>query len=114
MHCFSGDLQLAEKTMELGFFISVPGIVTFAKADELQEVAARVPLSSLLLETDGPYLAPNPKRGKRNEPAYLAPYRSGRLRTCAASPLESWPTATARTPAIFSNCRPSLAERSIG
>lgn len=72
MHCFSGDLALAEQTMALGFMISVPGIVTFTKANDLQEVAAKVPLASLLLETDGPYLAPNPKRGKRNEPAYLA------------------------------------------
>jgi len=71
MHCFSGDMMLAEQSLDLGFSISVPGIVTFAKADVLQEVAVRVPLSSLLLETDGPYLAPNPKRGKRNEPAYL-------------------------------------------
>lgn len=71
MHCFSGNMELAEKTLALGFMISIPGIVTFTKAEDLQKVAARVPLSSLLLETDGPYLAPNPKRGKRNEPAYL-------------------------------------------
>lgn len=71
MHCFSGDMALAEQSMELGFYISVPGIVTFNRAEELQDVAARVPLDSLLLETDGPYLAPIPKRGKRNEPGYL-------------------------------------------
>jgi len=71
MHCFSGDMRLAEQTLELGFYVSVPGIVTFAKAETLQEVAAKVPLDYLLLETDGPYLAPHPKRGKRNEPAYL-------------------------------------------
>ena len=57
--------------MELGFHISIPGVVTFNKAEELQEVAARVPLSTLLLETDGPFLAPEPWRGKRNMPAYV-------------------------------------------
>jgi len=71
MHCFSGDMQLAEKVMELGFFISIPGVVTFKNGIELQKIAANVPLDSLILETDGPFLAPVPWRGKRNEPAYL-------------------------------------------
>jgi len=71
MHCFSGDLGLAEETLDLGFYVSIPGIVTFSNAAMLQEVASRLPLSCLLLETDGPYLAPVPKRGRRNEPSYL-------------------------------------------
>ncbi|MCF6289411.1 MAG: TatD family hydrolase [Desulfobacterales bacterium] len=71
MHCFSGNIHLAEQVMELGFHISIPGVVTFNKAEELHEVAARVPLSTLLLETDGPFLAPEPWRGKRNMPAYI-------------------------------------------
>jgi TatD DNase family protein len=71
MHCFSGDLELAEKVMKLGFLISIPGVVTFKNGTSLQEVAANIPLESLILETDGPFLAPTPWRGKRNEPAYL-------------------------------------------
>ncbi|MEN8190720.1 MAG: TatD family hydrolase [Thermodesulfobacteriota bacterium] len=72
MHCFSGDKQFAEKVLEFGLHISIPGIVTFNNARDLQEVAESVPLNRLILETDGPFLAPVPRRGKRNEPAYLA------------------------------------------
>lgn len=71
MHCFSGDMTLARQVVALGFHISIPGVVTFKNAADLQEVARLVPLSSLLLETDGPFLAPVPWRGKRNEPAFL-------------------------------------------
>lgn len=71
MHCFSGDTALAEKVLALGFYISIPGVVTFKNAETLQAVAQTIPLSRMLLETDGPFLAPTPMRGKRNEPAYL-------------------------------------------
>jgi TatD DNase family protein len=70
-HCFSGDVRFAEKIVSAGFHISVPGIVTFDKAQILREVVAAVPLEKILLETDCPYLAPEPHRGKRNEPAYV-------------------------------------------
>jgi len=70
-HCFSGDYEMAKKCIDLGFYISVPGVVTFDKAKTIQDVAERVPLSSLLLETDAPYLAPIPYRGKRNEPSFI-------------------------------------------
>ena len=70
-HCFSGNMDLAEKALELGFMISFSGIVTFKKAEELREVAKRVPLDRLLIETDCPYLSPIPYRGKRNEPAFV-------------------------------------------
>jgi TatD DNase family protein len=70
-HCFSGDYEMAKKCIDLGFYISIPGVVTFDKSKTLQEVAQRVPLSSLLLETDAPYLAPVPHRGKRNEPSFI-------------------------------------------
>lgn len=70
-HCFSGDPHLARQVLDLGFFISIPGIVTYNKADAMQEVARTIPLSALLLETDGPFLAPVPRRGRRNEPGYL-------------------------------------------
>lgn len=71
MHCFSGDYALARAVLALGFAISIPGVVTFNNAVELQETVRQLPLSALLLETDGPYLAPVPHRGKRNQPAWL-------------------------------------------
>lgn len=72
MHCFSGDYSFAKKVLDLGMLISIPGIVTFKNAADLHEVTRKVPLESIVLETDGPFLAPHPFRGKRNEPSYLA------------------------------------------
>jgi TatD DNase family protein len=72
IHCFSGSRALADQVLALGLYISVSGIVTFKKADALREVVAAVPLDKLLVETDAPYLAPVPRRGKRNEPAFTA------------------------------------------
>jgi TatD DNase family protein len=72
MHCFGGGPALAEGALDLGFYISFAGNVTFKKADALREVARTVPLDRLLVETDCPYLAPVPHRGRRNEPAYVA------------------------------------------
>lgn len=71
MHCFSGSLRLAEQAIELGFLISFSGIVTFKKAEDLRAIAMQVPPDRLLIETDCPFLAPAPFRGKRNEPAYV-------------------------------------------
>jgi TatD DNase family protein len=71
LHCFSGDLDMAKKAMELGLYISIAGPVTFKKADKLREVAKFVPDEFLLIETDAPYLSPVPLRGKRNEPSFL-------------------------------------------
>jgi len=71
LHCFSSGPQLAEKAIELGLYISLSGILTFKTADELRATAAKVPMERLLVETDAPYLAPVPKRGKRNEPAFV-------------------------------------------
>ena len=72
MHCFSSGPGLAKAALDLGLYISLSGIVTFKKADELRAIAATVPLDRLLIETDAPYLAPVPYRGKRNEPAFVA------------------------------------------
>lgn len=72
MHCFSSGPYLAQKALEIGFYISFSGIVTFKKADDLREVARTLPLDRMLVETDAPYLAPVPHRGKRNEPAFVA------------------------------------------
>ncbi|MBI5666128.1 MAG: YchF/TatD family DNA exonuclease [Nitrospirae bacterium] len=71
LHCFSGDMDMAEKAMELGFCISIAGPVTFKNAAELREVVKLVPDDFLLIETDAPYLSPVPLRGKRNEPSFL-------------------------------------------
>lgn len=71
MHCFTEDWATAQKALDLGFYISFSGIVTFKSATVLQEVAEKVPLDRILVETDSPYLAPNPHRGKPNEPAYV-------------------------------------------
>ena len=71
IHCFSGDWPLARKFLDLGFYISIPGTVTFPKAQVVRDVAGKVPLDALLLETDAPFLAPVPRRGRRNEPALI-------------------------------------------
>ena len=72
MHCFTESWEVAEAAIELGFHISFSGIVTFKNAKALQDVAQRVPLSRMLIETDAPYLAPVPFRGKTNEPAFVS------------------------------------------
>jgi len=71
MHCFSGDYEFARQILDLGLLISIPGIVTFKNAATLHEVVRKIPLSSLVLETDGPFLAPHPFRGRRNEPTLI-------------------------------------------
>jgi TatD DNase family protein len=72
MHCFTESLEMAKAAMQMGFFISFSGIVTFKSAKDLQETCKQVPLERLLIETDSPYLAPIPYRGKINEPAWVA------------------------------------------
>lgn len=72
MHCFSSGTALAQAALEMGFYLSMSGIATFPKSGELRGIFAAAPLSRILLETDSPYLAPLPHRGKRNEPAYTA------------------------------------------
>ncbi len=71
MHCFSSGRALAEAALELGLYVSLSGIVTFRNADDLRMIARDVPLDRLLVETDSPFLAPMPNRGKRNEPAFV-------------------------------------------
>ncbi|HEY3637657.1 MAG TPA: TatD family hydrolase [Rhizomicrobium sp.] len=71
IHCFTGTQRLAEAALDLGFYISASGIMTFKKSDALRDVLQHVPLDRLLVETDAPYLAPMPHRGKRNEPAFV-------------------------------------------
>ena len=71
MHCFSGGLGEAKRALDLGFYLSFGGIVTYPKALDVHEAARQAPLDRILVETDSPYLAPAPKRGKRNEPALI-------------------------------------------
>jgi len=71
IHCFSGDYGMAKTCIDMGFYISLPGSLTFKNAEEFQEIVKRLPLESLLVETDAPFLTPVPFRGKRNEPSYV-------------------------------------------
>lgn len=72
MHCFSSSAELARAALDLGFYLSMSGIAAFPKSQELRDIFAAAPLERILVETDSPYLAPPPHRGKRNEPAYTA------------------------------------------
>ena len=71
LHCFTGGRDLALRAVELGLYVSFSGVITFKKADALREIAAQLPLERVLVETDAPYLAPVPFRGKTNEPSYV-------------------------------------------
>jgi TatD DNase family protein len=71
-HCFTGDQAAADRALATGFFLSIPGVATFPKAEALRQAVAAAPADRLLVETDSPYLAPIPYRGKRNEPSYVA------------------------------------------
>jgi len=72
VHCYSGDMELAQQLFDMGFFISIPGTITYKNAAQIRQVAASAPIDRILIETDAPFLAPVPYRGKRNEPAYVA------------------------------------------
>jgi TatD DNase family protein len=71
IHCFSGDDEMARACMDMGFYISIPGSITFKNAESFRETVKRIPLESLLIETDAPFITPEPFRGKRNEPSYV-------------------------------------------
>jgi TatD DNase family protein len=71
IHCFSGDYEMAKVCIDMGFYISIPGSITFKSAESFREIVKRIPLESLLVETDAPFLTPEPFRGKRNEPGYV-------------------------------------------
>jgi TatD DNase family protein len=71
IHCFSGDYEMAKACIDMGFYISVPGSITFKNAESLREIVKKIPLESLLIETDAPFLTPEPFRAKRNEPSYV-------------------------------------------
>jgi TatD DNase family protein len=87
IHCFSGDYRMAKMCMDMGFLISVPGSITFKNAEGYHEIIREIPLEYLLVETDAPYLAPVPFRGKRNEPAYVR-YTAQKLAEIKCEPIE--------------------------
>ena len=95
LHCFTESWDMAKAAMDLGFYISFSGIVTFKNALELKEVAKKVPADRILVETDSPYLAPVPKRGKPNRPAYVR-YVAEYLAELRGEPLEQLAEATTR------------------
>ena len=95
MHCFTESWEVARAALDLNFYISFSGIVTFKSATELQEVAKKVPLDRILIETDSPYLAPVPYRGKRNDPSYVVHVaeKIAQLRGATLSSIEDQTTA---------------------
>jgi TatD DNase family protein len=93
MHCFTETWEIARAALDLGFHISFSGIVTFRNAQDLKDVARRVPLDRMLIETDAPYLAPVPFRGKRNQPAYV-PHVAAEIARLRGLPQEAVAEAT--------------------
>jgi TatD DNase family protein len=106
IHCFSSGPELAAKAIEIGLYISVSGIVTFKKAEVLQQTVKGVPLDRLLVETDCPYLAPIPFRGKRNEPAYVAHTAAKVAELQGVSPVELADATTANFRRLFTKVPP--------
>ncbi|MBI4485440.1 MAG: TatD family hydrolase [Acidobacteria bacterium] len=101
LHCFTGTPALRDAGLDLGFYISLAGIVTFPKAQELRDTARAVPLDRLLIETDSPFLAPVPYRGKRNEPAHVARVAGALAELCKIDAGEVARTTTANFHALF-------------
>lgn len=91
IHCFTEDLYFAEAVMDMGFYISISGIITFRGSEKLRKVVKEIPLDRLLIETDSPYLAPAPYRGKQNQPAYVAEVASciARIKNISVSEVAS-------------------------
>jgi TatD DNase family protein len=93
IHCFSGDYRMAKECLDMGYYISVPGTITFKNAGEFQEIVRKLPLDSLLVETDAPFLAPVPFRGKRNEPSFVR-YTAQKIADLKKIPFEKVAEAT--------------------
>ncbi len=108
LHCFSGGRELAETAIELGFYISLSGIITFKNATTLREMITTLPLERILLETDAPYLAPVPHRGRRNEPAFVADTAQYLATLFDMSPEALASQTTANFFRLFRKARPPL------
>lgn len=107
MHCFGGGWEEARRSLDLGFLISFAGNVTYPRAQPLRDVAARVPLESMLVETDAPWLAPMPNRGKRNEPGWVAQTAEALARVVSVSPEELAASTTKNFTGLF-KVRPNV------
>ena len=101
LHCFTSSRKLAEAGLELGLYVSFSGVLTFASSDPLRSIAADVPFNRLLVETDAPYLAPVPHRGKRNQPAYVAETAKVLARVKGVSPGEIAAITTSNVLRLF-------------
>ena len=108
VHCFSGDWAMARRCLDLGFYISIAGPVTYPKNEKLRDIARRVPLDRLLVETDAPYLAPQTLRGRRNEPAYVV-HAAGEIAAVRSIPLAELDRATTQNAARLFGLPNSLA-----
>ena len=104
MHCFSGGSAEARQALDLGFYLSFGGVLTFPKADALREAARLAPEDRLLIETDAPYLAPVPKRGKRNEPAFMVETARRLAAVRGAAPEHIAEVTTANFERLMLNC----------
>ena len=101
MHCFTGDAARAERWLAMGLYLSVAGVVTFKAAEELREAVRRIPRDRLLVETDCPFLAPIPHRGKRNEPAFVAHVAAKVAELWGVAPAEVAELTTANAARLF-------------
>jgi TatD DNase family protein len=111
LHCFTSSRKLAETALELGLMISFSGVVTFKKSEDLRAIACDVPLDRLLVETDAPYLAPTPHRGRRNEPAFVVD-TAGVVAEARGITLEALAAATRANTLSFFSKLPALVELS--
>lgn len=100
IHCFSGDFNMARNCLDMGFYLSVPGTITFPKAHQIREVIGQTPLERILIETDCPFLSPEPYRGKRNEPSYVR-YVTERIAEIKKVPFETVASITSTNAAKF-------------
>lgn len=101
LHCYTGGVELARRAVDLGLYVSFSGVITFKKADALRALAAEVPLDRLLVETDAPYLAPEPNRGKRCEPAHVVHTAAALARVKGVSPAEMARITTANFQRLY-------------
>ena len=106
LHCFTASQALADAAVELGLYISFSGVVTFKNSRALRDVAASLPLERMLVETDAPFLAPTPHRGKRNEPAYVAETAAALARLKGMSDADFAAATTANALRLFSKMPP--------
>lgn len=102
VHCFSGDAALAEELVSLGFSLGITGVITYKKSDELRALVKKVPLTKLLIETDCPYLSPEPYRGKPNEPSYITHTHQALAKALGITPEEVASVTTDNARRLFS------------